>query len=233
MVFDAFSWMGTLSQKDIEAATGKRTAKAIWQRLLELKFISWSGALRSRARHWMNNGGHTDGVPDLMRERMQSVVRLPVHALMLTADDYPEEQQQIQISLSYSDGFGRALQSVIRVPAGLSYQRLSSGELKVNAQNTPEETMADPCWAVSGRVEYNNSGGIIRAYQPYFVNDWRYVADRAMRAAGYADTHYYDAVGREIRIVTAKDWQKRTTFTPWFVVVEDENDTWHEVAGAG
>jgi len=40
-------------------------------------------------------------------------------------------------------------------------------------------------------------------------------------------------VGQEIRIVTAKDWQKRTTYTPWFVVAEDENDTWHEVAGMG
>ena len=232
LVFDLFSWMGSLSLTDIETAFDKRAAKAIRDRLVELKFISWSGALRSRARHWMRNREPIEGLPDAVCGLMQAVERLPVHSVTLVADAYPEEQQQVQISVAYSDGFGRALQSVMRVPSGLACDRLSSGELKLTAQGVLAEVAADPRWAVSGRVEYNNTGGVIRVYQPYFVNDWHYVADRSMRASGYADTHSYDALGREIRIVTAKAYQKRTTYTSWFVLVEDENDTWSETAVA-
>ncbi len=33
----------------------------------------------------------------------------------------------------------------------------------------------------------------MRGYQPYYINDWRYVDDKAMRTCGYADTRFHDA----------------------------------------
>lgn len=59
----------------------------------------------------------------------------------------------------------------------------------------------------------------------YFLNTWEYVSDDSARQDLYADTHHYDPPGREVSVVTAKGWQRRVLYTPWFVVNEDENDT--------
>ncbi|MFJ2715366.1 hypothetical protein ACIOZM_31770, partial [Pseudomonas sp. NPDC087346] len=49
------------------------------------------------------------------------------------------------------------------------------------------------------------------------------------RQWGYADTHYYDPVGREYQVMTALGYWRRTRFYPWFTVAEDENDTLQDV----
>ena len=113
---------------------------------------------------------------------------------------------------------------------GLAYQRTNEGELAVDEKDKLIEAHTETRWHVSGRVEYNNKGQVVRQYQPYFVDDWHYITNTAMRAQGYADTHYYDALGREIKVVTAKGFERRHYYTPWFTVAEDENDTWSEVS---
>ncbi|WP_194165876.1 SpvB/TcaC N-terminal domain-containing protein [Shewanella sp. YLB-07] len=160
----------------------------------------------------------------------QSEPSLPLHQVALIADDYPEvDTQQVQVQLAYSDGFDRALQSVQKVAPGRAYRRTAEGELEVDENGQLIESQTETRWQVSGRVEYNNKGQVVRQYQPYFVDDWRYVSDTAMRAQGVADTHYYDALGREVKVVTAKGFERRQYYTPWFTVAEDENDTWSEV----
>jgi len=161
----------------------------------------------------------------------QSEVPIPLHQVVLTADTYPDiKSQQVQVKLAYSDGFGRALQNLQKVAPGLAYQRTEEGELAVDGNDKLIEAHTETRWQVSGRVEYNNKGQVVRQYQPYFVDDWHYITNTAMRAQGYADTHYYDALGREIKVVTAKGFERRHYYTPWFTVAEDENDTWSEVS---
>jgi len=92
----------------------------------------------------------------------------------------------------------------------LAYQREDNGELAADGDgNLIEKTTEDGVdtrLAVSGKVEYNNKGQTVRTYQPYFVNDQRYVA---VRANGYADTHFYDALGRESHVQTVKGYLRR------------------------
>ncbi|ODS24076.1 hypothetical protein AB835_05485 [Candidatus Endobugula sertula] len=159
----------------------------------------------------------------------QSATPLPLHEVNLDADHYPTvPEQQTQVRVSYYDGFGRALQHAQRVPPGLAYQRTPEGELSVDDDGHLVEAQTTTRWRISGRVEYNNKGLVVRAYPSYFVDDWRYITDKALRAQGYADTHYYDAMGRLLRVVTTKGYLRRHYYTPWFTVSEDENDTWSE-----
>ncbi|WP_157131173.1 hypothetical protein [Burkholderia savannae] len=140
---------------------------------------------------------------------------------------YPSDSaQQVRVSVGCVDGLGRALQSAQKVPGGTAWQRDARGEIVVDEAGKPMSQETATRWAVSGKVEYDNKGQPVRSYQPYFIDDWRYVADTAMRSCGYADTHYYDAVGREVQVVTAKGYLRRTGYYPWFTVAEDENDTW-------
>ncbi|HFD6778377.1 TPA: hypothetical protein ACF3ML_002119 [Pseudomonas aeruginosa] len=41
----------------------------------------------------------------------------------------------------------------------------------------------------------------------------------------YADTNWYDPLGRVSQVVTAKGYLSRSQIYPWFSVSEDENDT--------
>ena len=46
---------------------------------------------------------------------------------------------------------------------------------------------------------------------------------------GYADTHYYDPIGRERAVITALWYLRRVGFYPWFSMAEDDSDTLKQV----
>lgn len=153
--------------------------------------------------------------------------KLPPHVLTLTTDRYDDEPadkhtQQIRQQVTFSDGFGRILQQSVRFEDGDAFHRNKNGALAAGSRKSENGAAR---WAVSGRTEYDNKGNAVRTYQPYFVNDWKYVSDDSARQDLYADTHYYDPLGREHKVITTKGYQRRVLFTPWFVVSEDENDT--------
>ena len=159
-----------------------------------------------------------------------------MQSAILQADQYPGAgtAAQIRIALTQSDGFGRALQSKQKAEPGDAYQGDADGNVVLDDSGMPvvADTGTAPRWTVSGRVEYDNKGQPIRQYQPYFINTPQYVNDASIRNWGYADTHYYDALGREIRVVTALGYLRRHSDYPWFSVDEDENDTLSEVLSA-
>ncbi|WP_331275954.1 SpvB/TcaC N-terminal domain-containing protein [Kosakonia sp. SOY2] len=151
-----------------------------------------------------------------------SLKQQPPHVLVLTTDRYDRGEgsgeQQIRQTVVFSDGFGRELQTSVRFEAGEAWQRAGDGTLITEMAQTSNR------WAVSGRTEYDNKGQAIRTYQPYFLNSWQWVKDDSAREDLYADSHYYDPLGREREALTAKGYLRRTLYTPWFVVSEDEND---------
>jgi hypothetical protein len=152
--------------------------------------------------------------------------KMPPHAVMLATDRYDSDpEQQIQQQVMLSDGFGRVLQTAVRQEAGDAWQRTSEGHLATGENSSPVIAPTDFRWAISGRTEYDNKGQPIRTYQPYFLNNWRYVSDDSARQDLWADTHLYDPAGRAILVTTANGNLRRTMFTPWFTVQEDENDT--------
>lgn len=152
--------------------------------------------------------------------------KIPPHVVVLATDRYDSDpEQQIRQQVGFSDGFGRELQTATRSEAGDAWQRTEEGGLVLGADGAPSTAPTDFCWAVSGRTEYDNKGQAIRTYQPYFLNDWRYVSDNSARQDLWADTHQYDPTGRAIQVTTTKGYLRRTLFTSWFSVSEDENDT--------
>jgi len=149
----------------------------------------------------------------------------PPHVVMLATDRYDSDAaQQIRQQVLFNDGFGRVLQAGSRQADGEAWQRAEDGSLK-SENGTPTSATTTFRWAISGRTEYDNKGHPIRTYQPFFLDSWQYLSDDSARQDLYADTHYYDATGRERLVITARGWRRQAVFTPWFVVSEDENDT--------
>ncbi|HHN8308259.1 TPA: toxin TcdB middle/C-terminal domain-containing protein [Morganella morganii] len=146
--------------------------------------------------------------------------RLPPHVLQLKTDRYDNDNaQQIRQKVTFFDGLSRQLQTSVRVESDNTVIRNGKGS------HSPKKHNSDFRWSVTGRKEYNNKGFIIREYQPYFINDWKYDVDFISGNKRWSDTNYYDPLGRLIKVVTAKGYLRNTIYTPWFIAQEDENDT--------
>ncbi|WP_333995099.1 SpvB/TcaC N-terminal domain-containing protein [Burkholderia orbicola] len=223
---DPFSWMGRLTQTALKSVTDD--VSKLWAMLQGRGLIAPDGWVLAAGRAWAAGVERVPDVPEAVRGLVRAASRYPVLSASLVADRYPPDAaQQVRVGVSYFDGLGRMLQGLQKVPAGAAWQRDAQGEIIVGQDGKPVSADATTRWAVGGRIEYDNKGQPVRSYQPYFINDWRYVADTAMRSCGYADTHFRDATGREVQVVTARGYVRRTGYYPWFTVEEDENDTWH------
>ncbi|ELE2680141.1 hypothetical protein RMA32_003650 [Salmonella enterica] len=215
---DMFSWMGGVTQQQADHAM-----KEGWRFLQQHHLITFSGHIRSRGRVWAyQNRQHP------LAQLLADAEQIPIHSAVLTADNYPETTdpddsskrlQQTGITVGYSDGFGRAIQLCALVPEGDAWHREDGGQVDTTPIKASER------WVVSGRTEYDNKGQPVRSYQPYFLDSWLFVTDDSIRTNGYSDTLYYDALGRNIRTVTAKGYLRRARSYSWFSVAEDENDT--------
>lgn len=217
------SWMGT-ALLDIRSDA---EAGACREALIARRMLTPCGHLRLAGKRWLQNKTHASPQSQTQAQGLVGVMQIPIHSATLTADSFPNEAgQQVRVSLVYADGFGRALQHSSKVPPGLAWQVDPAGKIVLSQGGQPQVAETQTRWAVSGRTEYNAKGQPLRTYQPYFINDWSYVVDSSMRACGYADTTYYDAIRREVKVVTALNYQRLKSYYPWFVVSEDENDTY-------
>ena len=52
----------------------------------------------------------------------------------------------------------------------------SSGRLGLDSEGKPLRQDSEQRWRVSGRVEYNNKGLVVRNYRAYFADHYRYCA---------------------------------------------------------
>lgn len=172
--------------------------------------IAPDNLVKARAeRSEITEDGYVTALSTICREKEP---RQPPHTLTVTTDRYyPDPMQQQQQLIVHLDGAGRVLQSAQRVPPQENEHATATGQYER--------------WAVSGRTEYDNKGLPVRRYQPYFTDSWRYVTRDTPDTEQFADSHFYDALGREVRVDTAAGYQRRTHYTPWFTVSEDENDT--------
>ncbi|MCT8342108.1 virulence protein [Photorhabdus kleinii] len=211
LVYAPDSWMPPFSQKTFNTLTQEEQ-----KTLRDLRIITedWRICALARRRWLQSQQADTPLV-----KLLTNSIGLPPHNLTLTTDRYDRDsEQQIRQQVAFSDGFGRLLQASVRHEAGEAWQRNQDGSLVTKMEDTKTR------WAVTGRTEYDNKGQTIRTYQPYFLNDWRYISDDSAKKEAYADTHIYDPVGREIRVITAKGWLRQSQHFPWFTVSEDEND---------
>ena len=140
----------------------------------------------------------------------------PVHAVNLIAEDY-DSTSRIMSQLSYSDGFGRELQSKMKVESGEAFF--------VQANGSVEKQNSDNRWLTSGRTVYNNKGKPVKQYEPYYYHGHQYINNETLNQFGVTDRLYYDPLERVIRTDTAKGFFSKVEFTPWEEKQFDENDT--------
>ena len=237
--FDLFSWMGQLRTKEIIKVVGLQALPLLLKHgLIVPSHDAKNMLLTARIRRWAADKADLSGLNEQaavgLRQLIDSTPHHPPHSVVISADRYPEpnyyndrQPQQIAAVVYYGNGSGQTLQTITLHETGLKCLRPLAGERSINEKVFKFETVTDDCferWVVSGHIDLDGKGQVVRSYQPYFVNDWRYVIHKQRQATDYADTNFYDALGRQILVVTALGYSRRTSYTPWFIVDEDEND---------
>ncbi|HFT1740471.1 TPA: SpvB/TcaC N-terminal domain-containing protein [Vibrio vulnificus] len=228
-VTDHHSWMGHLHRNTlIEQGVTDQS----WNQLVSKRIVTTDGYVRLAGRKVTSLADlpipNEEGAKVL--SALQAVKRQPIHTLNLTATEYPKAGTQCQIrqTLAYFDGFGREVQKKLRAEEGKSWQ-FSNGWMVTDEEGKPVEVNSEVRWLTSGWVEYNSQGDPFRVYSPFYLDSVAFIRPGAREFPGPSTLHYYDSVGRETKVVLPAGYERRTSYYPWYIQKEDENDTYHEV----
>jgi len=143
---------------------------------------------------------------------------------------------KIQISFSYSDGFGREIQKKIQAEAGDAPKRLgnvslTTGDIRpgdlvrdANGELVPPAN-APRRWVGTGRTVFNNKGKPVRQYEPFFNATHLYEEEREMTDTGVSPTLFYDPVERIVATLHPNHTWAKAVFDPWQQMTYDVNDT--------
>ena len=117
---------------------------------------------------------------------------------------------RLQVSFSYSDGFGREIQKKIQAePGRLDPQDNSSAQL-------------NPRWVGSGWTVFNNKGKPARQYEPFFsaTHGFEFGVIR-----GVSPVLFYDPADRVVATLHPNHTWEKVVFDPWQQTSWDVNDT--------
>ncbi|MGI0024945.1 MAG: SpvB/TcaC N-terminal domain-containing protein, partial [Nitrososphaera sp.] len=115
-----------------------------------------------------------------------------------------------QESYTYSDGFGREIQTKIQA---------EPGPLDLNDPNLP---FIDPRWVGTGWTIFNNKGEPIKKYEPFFSPTHEFEFGKQV---GVSSTLFYDPLERVVATLHPNHTYEKVVFDPWEQKSYDVNDT--------
>lgn len=207
-----FGWMGRIPSDTSTSDRSELQAK---------NFVTSDGLVTALGRHALRQEtGQTllsTGEKDILKRALAA--RTPITQLTVMASHTPELQRlanpdyQFKFSLIYRDGLDRIVQS--RSP--VNYAKLP-----------PRLAQPEPdAWLVSQQCEYNNKGGVRRAFREYYSDHGHYTDSVEPQAAEIYTTYIYNAFN-ELEVVENANGEKgQSKHYGWFTVQEDRNDTAH------
>src|SRR5207244_1865452 len=126
--------------------------------------------------------------------------------------------KRFQISLLYSDGFGRELQTKVRAENGdapkcgpdqavlagdppTATGDVRPGDLVRNPNRDVVRGPAAPRWVGTGRTVYNNKGKPVKQYEPFFSSTHLYEDEPDMTDTGVSSVLFYASVERLLALL--------------------------------
>ncbi len=117
------------------------------------------------------------------------------------------QASRLQVSVSYSDGFGREIQQKVQADPG---------------PLVPGGPVVTSRWIGSGWTIFNNKGKPVRKYEPFFAPDSDFSFGTAV---GVSSTLFYDPAGRVVATLHPDHSWEKVIFDPWRQDSWDANDT--------
>lgn len=120
------------------------------------------------------------------------------------------QHSKLQVSFSYSDGFGREIQKKISAERG-----------PLDLED-PNSAIINPRWVGSGWTIFNNKGKPVRQYEPFFSATHRVEFGVIV---GVSPVLFYDPAERVIARLHPNHTYEKVVFDPWQQTTYDVNDT--------
>lgn len=138
-------------------------------------------------------------------------------------------QTKMQLTFSFSDGFGREIQKKIQAEPGTARKRqnpeaLPSGDTGPGKLE-PGEANAPRRWVGSGRTVFNNKGKPVKQYEPFFSATHLYESEPEVTDTGVSPVLFYDPVERVVATLHPNHIYEKVIFDPWTQTTFDVNDT--------
>lgn len=136
----------------------------------------------------------------------------------------PPNGLKIQLSFSYSDGFGREIQKKLQAERGPVPQRDAAGRIILGTDGQPVMTVngVNPRWVGSGWTVFNNKGKPVRQYEPFFTDTHHFDSDMRI---GVSPVLFYDPAERVVATLHPNHTFEKVVFGPWQQTTYDVNDT--------
>ena len=145
------------------------------------------------------------------------------------------DRSPIQVSFTYSDGFGREVETKIQAEPGDAPQRgtpillacgdIAPGPLVLDVNRKPVPGPANPRWVGKGRTVYNNKGKPVKQYEPFFSSTHLHEVEPEMTDTGVTPILFYDPVERVVATLHPNHTYEKVVFDPWRQETWDVNDT--------
>jgi RHS repeat-associated protein len=134
------------------------------------------------------------------------------------------DHSEVQLSFSYSDGFGREMQRKLPAEPGRVPKRDAAGRIVVGADGQPElvDGAGAPRWVGSGWRVFNNKGKPVRQFEPFFSDTHGLDADVRI---GVSPWLFYDPADRVVATLHPNHTYEKVVFDPWRQATYDANDT--------
>jgi RHS repeat-associated protein len=144
--------------------------------------------------------------PAQWRPPLTATIARETHLSALSAG----QQTALQISFSYSDGFGRQIQQKTQAEPG---PVVSGG------------AVVDPRWVGSGWTIFNNKGKPVRQYEPFFSELPAGHQFEFGTQIGVSPILCYDPPGRVVATIYPNHTYQKAVFDPWHLEAWDTSDT--------
>ncbi|MBP1886474.1 SpvB/TcaC N-terminal domain-containing protein [Sinorhizobium mexicanum] len=140
------------------------------------------------------------------------------------SDETAGDPSRLQVSLTYSDGFGQEIQKKVQAEPGPIPLRGSDGAIILGPDGLPQMSVAaiSPRWIGSGWTVFNNKGDPVRQYEPFFSDLHEFEFDVR---AGVSPIAFYDPAGRNVATLHPNHGWEKVVFSGWRQDSWDANDT--------
>jgi len=156
-------------------------------------------------RFWQTQAANP-GDPSKWQPAVTATIARETHVSDLAAG----QESLLQVSFSYSDGFGREIQKKFQAEPG-RLDPLDSSSAQLN-----------PRWVGSGWTVFNNKGKPVRQYEPFFSATQGFEFGVIQ---GVSPVLFYDPAERVIATLHPNHTYEKVRFDPWRQTTYDVNDT--------
>ena len=215
--YEVFSWMGRISSADLN------------EEWVTQGYLLPSRHILASALPRLKSKASLTAQEQQLKTLISQATRTPIHVAVLQSDRlqgaFGHSDKTVHVTLAFSDGLGRILQTQQKTQAGEAYDIDDLGEPRRDVDQQLLRVHSPARWRMEAAVEYNNKGLAASTWRPCFINRPGYVIEASIKAAQPVDLQFHDPLGRLTHTLSASADTRRQTYWAWYTVSEDENDT--------